>query len=213
MLAMGLLLAGRISSVGFVAILACGIGVLFLFRKQIERRCRVAINVASAKLPMRSTKTVNHAVRQFPQGTGREITMILGFIVLLVSLLGSLSNAYRTGGSRSSIGLVIASLVVVLLIVAFSASWVRLRIEGDQVQVIRPFLGGLRNKALRLGEIASVEVTILQEGGKEVRIRLRDGSSVRYFPWDETEENALLEVLRRGIAEAKPAPLDWSELP
>jgi hypothetical protein len=71
----------------------------------------------------------------------------------------------------------------------------------------------LRNKAFRFCEIASVEVTILQEGGKEVRIRLHDGSSVRYFLSDETEENELLEVLRRGVAEAKPAPLDWSESP
>jgi hypothetical protein len=128
-----------------------------------------------------------------------------------VCLLGSLSNARRTGGSWSSIGLVIASIGVVLLIVAFSASWVRLRIEGDQVQVVHPFLGGIRDKAFRLDEIASVEVMILQEGRKQIRIGLHNGSSVRYVPWNETEGDELLGALTWGVAEAKPAPPDWSE--
>jgi hypothetical protein len=211
-LAMSLFLEGVISAIGFVAILACGIGVLFLFVEQIERRCRVAISAASAKLPKRSTKAVNHTVRQFPQDTGRETTMLLGSIVLLVCLLGSLSNAHRTNGSWSSIGAVFSP-AVVLLLVAFLATSVRLRIEGDQVQVIRPLLGGFRKKEFRFGEVASVEVTVLQEDGKQVRIRIHGGSSVLFVPWDDTEENELLEALRRGVAEAKPAPLDWSELP
>jgi hypothetical protein len=212
-LAMSLFISGVISAIGFVAVLACGIGVLFLFRAQIERRCRVAINVASAKRPKRTTKAVNHTVRQFPQGTCRESTMLLASIcMMVVCLLSSLSNSHRTNGSWSSIG-VLLSLAVVLLLAAFLATSVRLLIEGDQVQVTYPFLGGLRNKEFRFGEIASVEVTVFQDGGKEVRIRLHDGSSVRYAPWDETEENELLEALRRGVAEAKPAPLDWSELP
>jgi hypothetical protein len=211
-LAMSLLFEGLIPAVGFVAILACGIGVLFVFREQLERRCRVAINVASAKLPKRSTKAVSHTVRQFPQDTGRESTMIVASIVMMVvCLLESLFNASRTNGRWSSIGAVF-SLAMALLLAAFLATSVRLRIEGDQVQVTYPFLRGLRNKTFRFGEIASVEVTVLQEGGKEVRIRLHDGSSVRYFPRDETEENELLAALKLGVAEATPAPLDWSEL-
>ena len=35
-----------------------------------------------------------------------------------------------------------------------------------------------------------------------VRIGLHDGSSVRYGTWDETKAGELLEVLRRGVAEA-----------
>ena len=70
----------------------------------------------------------------------------------------------------------------------------------------------MRKKEFRFGEIASVEVTDFQEGGKEVRIRLHDGGSVRYLAWNESEADEFLEVLKQGVAEAKPASLNWSEL-
>lgn len=94
-------------------------------------------------------------------------------------------------------------------------SLVRLRIEGDEVQVVHPFLGGWGNRAFRFGEIASVEVRVVYEffnEGKQVRIGLHDGSSVRYRTWDETKADELVGALKRGVAEAKPAKLDWSEL-
>jgi hypothetical protein len=89
----------------------------------------------------------------------------------------------------------------------------RLRIEGDEVQVIYPFLGGWGNRAFRFGEIASVEVRDdAGRGGKVVRIGLHDGSFVHYMKWNETVIDELVEALRRGVAEAKPAKQDWSEL-
>jgi hypothetical protein len=39
----------------------------------------------------------------------------------------------------------------------------RLRIEGDEVQVVYPFLRGWRNRAYRFGEIASVEVSVVDK--------------------------------------------------
>ena len=92
-------------------------------------------------------------------------------------------------------------------------SLVRLRIQGDEVQVIYPLLGRWRNRAFRFGEIASVKVSEGQKVGKEVRIVLHDGSSIRYVKRDGTVIDELLEVLRRGVAQAKSAPPDWSELP
>ena len=50
------------------------------------------------------------------------------------------------------------------------------------------------------------------EGGKEVRIVLHDGSSIRYMKRDGTVIDELLEVLKRGVSQAKPAQEDWSEL-
>ncbi len=87
----------------------------------------------------------------------------------------------------------------------------RLRIEGDEVQVIYPFLGRWRNKTFRFGEIASVEVRDVYRR-KEVRIVLHDGSSIRYMRRDKTVIDELLGVLRRGVAEVKPAKVHWSEL-
>ena len=91
-------------------------------------------------------------------------------------------------------------------------SSMRLRIEGDEVQVIYPFLGRWRNRAFRSGEIASVEVRVVYNEGKQVRIGLHDGNSVRYVTSNETMVVDLLGALRRGVAEAKSAKVDWSEL-
>ena len=105
-----------------------------------------------------------------------------------------------------------------LLIFSFPAQTclgclVRFRIEGDEVQVIHPFLGRWGNRAFRFVEIASVEVRVVVNGRKVVRIGLHDGSSIRYRTWDETETDELVGPLEWGVAQAKPASLDWSELP
>jgi len=105
----------------------------------------------------------------------------------------------------------VASAILLLCLALLWASSMRLRIEGDEAQVVYPFLGRWRNRAFRFGEIASVEVRVVN-GRKEVRIVLHDGSSIRYMRWDERVIDELLGVLRRGVAEAKSAPLDWSEL-
>jgi len=88
----------------------------------------------------------------------------------------------------------------------------RLRIEGDEVQVVYPFLRGWRNRAYRFGEIASVEVSVVDKDAKQLCIGLHDGSSVRYVTCNETKADELPGALRRGVAEAKPAKLAWSEL-
>ena len=119
---------------------------------------------------------------------------------------------YRTAGAWAAVGVVLAVSPAVLLLAVSWGSLVRLRIEGDEVQVVHPFLGGWGNRAFRFGEIASVEVRDDGRGGKEVRIVLHDGSSIRYMRRDETVIDELLGVLRRGVAEVKPAPLDWREL-
>ncbi len=49
---------------------------------------------------------------------------------------------------------------------AFWARSMRLRIEGDEVQVVYPFLRGWRNRAYRFGEIASVEVSVVDKDAK-----------------------------------------------
>jgi len=87
----------------------------------------------------------------------------------------------------------------------------RLRIEGDEVQVIYPFLGRWRNRAFRFGEIASVKVRVVYRR-KEVRIVLHDGSSIRYVTWNKTVVDELVGELKRGVAEAKSAKVDWSEM-
>ena len=48
-----------ISTTGFVVIIACGMGGLFLLNEQVERRTRKVIEVASGKLPKQLSRTVN----------------------------------------------------------------------------------------------------------------------------------------------------------
>jgi hypothetical protein len=107
---------------------------------------------------------------------------------------------------------------LIFILVVSWASLVRLRIEGDEVRVVHPFLGRWRSRAFRFGAIVSIEVRTVRHDmvwrcGKEVCIRLRDGSTVRYVTGSERVLNDLREALKRGIAESKPAPLDWSEMP
>ena len=51
LLAVILFLKGVVSTIGFVVILACGIGVLFFLNEQVERRSGIVTEVASGKLP------------------------------------------------------------------------------------------------------------------------------------------------------------------
>ena len=107
----------------------------------------------------------------------------------------------------------VACEILLLYLAVYSGRLVRLGIESDEVQVIYPVLGRWRNRAFRFGEIASVEVRYAGWGTlKEVRIGLQDGSSVPYMTRDEAKGDELLEVLKRGVAEPKPAKQDWSEL-
>jgi hypothetical protein len=48
--------------------------------------------------------------------------------------------------------------------------------------------------------------------GKQVRIRLHDGDSVRYVTSNEMVIDELVGALKQGVAEAKSAKVDWSEL-
>jgi hypothetical protein len=59
--------------------------------------------------------------------------------------------------------------------------------------------------------LALVEVRVYR-GNNLLRIHLHNGSSVCYGTLDKTKAGELLEVLRRGVAEAKPPSFDLSEL-
>jgi len=202
-----------ISTTGFVVIIACGMGGLFLLIEQVERRTRKVIEVAIGKLPKQLSRTVDHAVREFREDAVYPTMLLVWSIIvlLLLLLLGFLPTVYRTKGTWAAVGVVLPVSPAVLLLAMSWGSLVRLRIEGDEVQVVHPFLGGWGNRAFRFGEIASVEVRVVN-GRKEVRIVLHDGSSIRYMRRDETVIDELVGALKRGVAEAKPAKVDWSEL-
>ena len=170
-----------ISTTGFVVIIACGMGGLFLLNEQVERRTRKVTEVASGKLPKQPSRTVEHVVREFREDAVHRTTLLVVLHHYGAVPVG-ISPHYRTG--RRGLGLRLASFLLVspavLLLAVSWESLVRLRIEGDEVQVVYPFLGRWRNRAFRFGEIASVEVRDVRRGGKQVRIGLHDGSSVRY---------------------------------
>ena len=201
-----------ISTTGFVVITACGMGGLFLLNEQVERRTRKVIEVASGKLPKQPSRTVDHAVREFREDAVYRTMLLLVSICVVLFQVASLTFIYRTEGAWAAVGVVLSVSPAVLLLAVSWGSLVRLRIEGDEVQVVYPFLGRWRNRAFRFGEIASVEVRDGRRGDKEVRIGLHDGSSIRYMRRDETVIDELVGALKRGVAEAKPAKVDWSEL-
>ena len=206
LLAVILFMKGVVSTIGFVVILACGIGVLFFLNEQVERRSGIVTEVASGKLPKRPSKTVDHSVLEFREDPFGRATLLMSFVIMGLLVLDL--SPLPTG--RRGLGLRLDPLLLHLLFssscpAVFWVNLVRLRIEGDEVQVIYPLLGGWRNRAFRFGEIASVEVRERRQGGKEVCIGLHDGSSIRYMKWNETVIDELLEVLKRGVAQAKPA--------
>ena len=201
-----------ISTTGFVVITACGMGGLFLLNEQVERRTRKVTEVASGKLLKQPSRTVKHVVREFREDALPRTTLLVYSIIMVLVLLGFLPILYKKKGAWAAVGLVLLGYLGVLHKAVSWEKLVRLRIEGDEVQVVYPFLERWRNRAFRFGEIASVEVRDGGRGGKEVRIGLHDGSSVRYGTWDETKADELVGALKRGVAEAKPAKVDWSEL-
>jgi len=200
-----------ISTTGFVVITACGMGGVFLLNEQVERRTRKVTEVASGKLLKRPAKTVHHVVREFREDAAYRTMLLFVSIYVVLFQVASLTFIYRTKGAWAAVGVVLPVSPAVLLLAMSWGSLVRLRIEGDEVQVVHPFLGGWGNRAFRFGEIASVEVRVVN-GRKEVRIVLHDGSSIRYMRRDETVVDELVGALKRGVAEAKPAKVDWSEL-
>ncbi len=211
LLAVLLFIQGVVSWIGLVVIIACLLGVLFFLNEQVKRRSGIVTEVASGKLPKGPSKTADHTVLEFREDPfGRTALGIVFVIILLI-----VTTTYGTKGAWAAVGpVLVASAILLLFYLALLwASSMRLRIEGDEVQVIYPFLIGWGNRAFRFGEIALVEV---RDAGwvtdTELRIVLHDGSSIRYMRWDERVIDELLGVLRRCVAEAKSAPLDWSEL-
>jgi hypothetical protein len=207
LLAVILFLNGVVSTTGFVVIVTCGIGLLFFLNEQVERRSGIVTEVASGKLSKRPSKSVDHIGVEFQEDPfGRSALVIVSCFTVLIFAI-----ADKTKRAGAPFGPVIVSSALLLLCPAVLwVNLVRLRIEGDEVQVIYPLLGRWRNRAFRFGEIASVEV---RKVGKEVRIVLQDGSSIRYMKKDGTVIDELVGALKRGVAEAKSAQEDWSELP
>ena len=82
-----------------------------------------------------------------------------------------------------------------------------------------PLLGRWRSRAFRFGAIVSIEVRTVRHDmvwrcGKEVCIR---HAQRKYRPLCDGEREGSSTIsgerFKRGIAESKPAPLDWSEMP
>ena len=65
LLAAILFLKGVVSTIGFVVILACGIGVFFFLNEQVEIRSGIVTEVTTSKLPKRPSKSVDHSVLEF----------------------------------------------------------------------------------------------------------------------------------------------------
>ena len=212
LLAIILFMKGVVSTIGFVVILACGYGSLILLNVLGERRSGIVTEVASGKLPKRSSKTVDDTFLEFREDPfGRGALVLVSCITVLI-----FTTAQKTKRAGSAVGLVLVIVASALLFLCLAVLWVslvRLRIEGDEVQVTYPFLRGWGNRAFHFGEIAWVKVREGRRGSKEVRIVLHDGSSIRYMKRDGTVIDELLEVLKRGVSQAKSAQEDWSELP
>jgi len=210
-LAVILFMQGVASTIGFVLILACGYGGLILLNEQVERHSRIVTEVASGKLPKLPSKTEDHTFLEFREDPfGRGALVFVSCITVLI-----FTTSQKTKRAGSAVGLVLVTVASALLFLCLAVLWlslVRLRIEGDEVQVTYPFLRGWGNRGFHFGEIASVKVREGRRGSKEVRIVLHDGSSIRYVKRDGTVIDELLEVLKRGVAEAKSAKVGWTEL-
>jgi hypothetical protein len=152
---------------------------------------------------------VDHIGLEFREDPfGRRALVIVSCITVLIFTI-----ADKTKRAGAPFGPVIVSSALLLLCPAVLwVNLVRLRIEGDELQVIYPLLGRWRNRAFHFGEIASVKVREGRKVGKEVRIVLQDGSSIRYMKRDGTVIDELVGALKRGVSQAKSAQEDWSEL-
>ncbi len=205
-------LKGVVSTIGFVVIVACGTGVLFFLNDQVQRRSGIVTEVASGKLPKRSSETVDHTFLEFRQDPVPRAVLLICSIIMGLSGLAALTAIYWKKGAWAAVPIVAQIAVFLLITVGIWASSMRLRIEGDEVQLTYPFLRGWGNRAFRFGEIASVEVINVGRSGKQVCIGLHDGTSIRCMPWNETVVDELVGALKRGVAQPKSAPPDWSEL-
>jgi len=205
-------LKGVVSTIGFVVIIACGTGVLFFLNEQVQRRSGIVTEVASGKLPKRSSKTVDHTFLEFREEPVRQAMLLISFIIMGLFGLVSLTAIYWKKGAWAAVLIVAPIAVFTLIPLVFWASSVRLRIKGDEIQVTYPYLRGWGNRAFRFREIASVEVRNAGRGGKQVCIGLHDGTSVRYMTWNEVLVDELVGALKRGVSQAKSAPPEWSEL-
>jgi hypothetical protein len=201
LLAVILFMRGVVSTIGFVVILACGYDVLILLYGLGERRYRIETEVASGKLPKHPSKTVDHTFLEFREDPVRRATLLMYSIIMGLFVLVSFATTYWTKRAGAAVGSNLVPFAVLLLLLAVVwATSKRLRIEGDEVQVTYPFLGGWGNGSFRFGEIASVEVRNSGRGGNQVCIGLHDGSFVRYTTWNETVIDELVGALKRGVA-------------
>ena len=146
-----LFIQGVVSTIGFVVIIACGIGVFFILNEQVERRSGKVTEVASGKLPKRPAKTVDHAVLEFREDPVHRSCaghLLHHYGVVAVGI--SHRNVQDEGGLGCGWPCCLHSSDLLLRTSGVLGEYlVRLRIEGDEVQVIYPFLGRWRNRAFR----------------------------------------------------------------
>ena len=108
-----------ISTTGFVVIIACGMGGLFLLNEQVERRTRKVIEVASGKLPKQLSRTVDHAVREFREDAVYRTMLLFVSIYVVLFQVASLTFIYRTKGAWAAVGVVLSVSPAVLLLACF----------------------------------------------------------------------------------------------
>ena len=164
LLAVFLFLQGVVSTIGFVLVIACGFGGVIFLYEHVERRHRIEIEVATGKLPKRPAKPVDNTVLEFREDAFYRTMLLIFSICLVLLMLAFLPTVYRTKGAWTAIGLFLFLSSLFLLRMNVWECLVRLRIQGDEVQVIHPFLRGWGNRAFRFVEIASVEVRRGEEG-------------------------------------------------
>ena len=205
-----LFIRGDVSIFGFMAIIAAGVVGLTALNGGIDGRPRISDEVVAGKA-LRPASSQRSTVREFREDASFRYQMLAMTLVMLLYLpyvfMGGFSGRPRHSGVWSIAITALSALFFAGLLAVCWSRAVRLRIEGDLVRTVHPYLGRWWDRTFRLGEIDSVE---LRHGrvGREVVIRLIQGGSVRYVSTDETAVDELLGVLRQGIAEAKPLPDD-----
>lgn len=211
LLAAVLFIRESISVVGFCAIVSVAVIASALIGKWFEDRSRTVVEIASGKSWKKpfGAGTATRSLQTFGEQASRlellgPLTFLLIFIVLWL---------LRSGPGMSRV-MVPVCLLVAAVPVCFvtAASDSRIEIGADRVRVTHPFLGRWRARSFGFGEIDTVEVKEMDGGGRLIQIVLKDQSSVIYRNRDENVVHAVVEALKRGVAESKPAPLDWSEL-
>jgi hypothetical protein len=201
-----------ISTTGCVVLVATGLLAAFLVNDRIQRRFRTVLDVPVGKQLKQAPARAKPSPRVFKEDPGRRIAAILigGVILVLVPIW--LRGAYPARGLWAAAGVFLAVCAAILILGAIWASANRVQIGADRVFIIYPHLARWRNRSFRFGDINLVEVKEVPKGGKEVRMILNDGRSVRYMTSQEAEIDQLVEVLKQGVARAKPGALDPDEL-